>query len=55
MTSIERLTGARPPLAEVAERYARIFAEVFDRELAPLEIGGPEPAPLSAVAVAAAP
>jgi lipoyl(octanoyl) transferase len=36
MTSIERLTGARPPLAEVAERYAGVFAEVFDRELAPL-------------------
>jgi lipoate-protein ligase B len=36
MTSIERLTGEAPPVEEVAERYARVFAEVFDRELAPL-------------------
>lgn len=33
ITSIERLTGERPALSEVAERYAGVFAEVFDREL----------------------
>jgi lipoyl(octanoyl) transferase len=33
LTSIERLTGNRPPLAEVAAVYARHFAAVFDREL----------------------
>jgi len=33
MTSIERLTGAAPSVAEVAALYARRFAEVFDREL----------------------
>jgi lipoyl(octanoyl) transferase len=33
ITSIERLTGRRPPLAEVAARYARHFGDVFDREL----------------------
>jgi lipoyl(octanoyl) transferase len=54
MTSIERLTGARPPLAEVAERYARIFAEVFDRRLAPLEVGQGEPAAIAAIAAIAA-
>ena len=37
LTSIERLTGARPPLAEVAARYAVRFGEVFDREMAPIE------------------
>jgi lipoyl(octanoyl) transferase len=48
MTSIERLTGQAPPLAEVAAVYARVFAEVFDRELAPL--GEPERAPAGASA-----
>ncbi|HEX2163758.1 MAG TPA: lipoyl(octanoyl) transferase LipB [Thermoanaerobaculia bacterium] len=33
MTSIERLTGAAPPLAEVAARHARHFGEVFEREM----------------------
>jgi lipoyl(octanoyl) transferase len=33
MTSIERLTGEAPPLADVAVRHARHFAEIFDREL----------------------
>jgi len=41
MTLIERLIGTAPSLAEVAERCARIFAEVFDRRLAPLETGVP--------------
>lgn len=52
MTSIARLTGARPPLAEVAERYAEVFAEVFDRELAPLVA---PPVPAAAAAVVAPP
>lgn len=33
MTSIERLLGTAPPLAEVAATYARHFGAVFDREL----------------------
>ena len=33
MTSIERLLGTAPPLAEVAAAYARHFGAVFDREL----------------------
>jgi lipoyl(octanoyl) transferase len=33
MTSIERLTGARPPLEEVAARHAGHFGEVFEREM----------------------
>jgi len=37
LTSIERLTGARPPLAEVAARCAVRFGEVFDREMAPFQ------------------
>jgi len=49
LTSIERLTGARPPLAEVAARYAVRFGEVFDRQMAPfagplLAAGEREPA-----------
>lgn len=36
LTSIERLTGRRPPLAEVAAVYARHFADVFARDLEPL-------------------
>jgi lipoate-protein ligase B len=32
ITSIERLTGRRPPLEEVAARYAEVFAERFGRE-----------------------
>lgn len=35
MTSIERLTGARPPLAEVAACAARSFGEVFGRPMVP--------------------
>jgi lipoyl(octanoyl) transferase len=31
VTSIERLTGARPPVEEVARAYAPAFAEVFER------------------------
>jgi lipoyl(octanoyl) transferase len=38
MTSIERETGAAPGLEEVAERYLRHFAAVFEREL----VGDPE-------------
>lgn len=33
LTSVERLTGNRPPLAEVAALYAAHFAAVFEREL----------------------
>jgi lipoyl(octanoyl) transferase len=33
MTSIARLLGSAPPLAEVAAAYARHFGAVFDREL----------------------
>lgn len=33
MTSIERLTGAKPTVSEVARTYAGVFAEVFEREL----------------------
>jgi lipoyl(octanoyl) transferase len=33
MTSIERLIGKAPALAEVAAGYARHFGEIFDREL----------------------
>jgi lipoyl(octanoyl) transferase len=32
ITSIERLTGRRPGLREVAERYTEVFAERFGRE-----------------------
>jgi lipoyl(octanoyl) transferase len=35
MTSIERLTGARPSLAEVAARHAAHFGAVFEREMVP--------------------
>jgi lipoyl(octanoyl) transferase len=49
VTSIERLTGRRPGLAEVAERVAGVFAVVFDRELAPLTVD----APLAGAAAAA--
>jgi lipoyl(octanoyl) transferase len=34
MASIASLTGARPPLAEVAARHAAHFGEVFEREMA---------------------
>jgi hypothetical protein len=33
MSSIERETGAAPALAETAAVCARVFGEVFDREL----------------------
>jgi lipoyl(octanoyl) transferase len=33
MTSIERLTGAAPPLPEIAAVCARHFGQVFGREL----------------------
>ncbi len=33
MTSIERLTGTKPEVEEVARLYAGVFAEVFEREL----------------------
>lgn len=33
MTSVERLTGRRPPLPEVAGLFARLFAAHFDRDL----------------------
>ncbi|MDX1644904.1 MAG: lipoyl(octanoyl) transferase LipB [Thermoanaerobaculia bacterium] len=39
MTSIERITGARPALVEVGERLARHFADVFER---PLERRAPD-------------
>jgi lipoyl(octanoyl) transferase len=35
LCSIESLTGERPALSTVAEVCARVFAETFDRELAP--------------------
>lgn len=38
MASIESLTGERPGLAEVADRCAKHFAEVFERCLAPLAL-----------------
>ena len=44
MTSIERLLGTSPPLAEVAAAYARHFGAVFDREL----VGAAPPAVLVA-------
>jgi lipoyl(octanoyl) transferase len=37
MASIETLTGRSVPVAEVAERLTGCFADVFDRETAPLE------------------
>jgi lipoyl(octanoyl) transferase len=48
MTSIERETGAAPPLDEVAARVVPVFARLFGRELVP------EPAAL-AVAAGGAP
>lgn len=42
LTSLERLTGRRPPLAEVAAAYAGHFGDVFERDLAAMEVG---PAP----------
>jgi lipoyl(octanoyl) transferase len=39
LTSIERLTGRRPPLAEVAARYAVHFGAVFDRGLEAVQPG----------------
>ena len=33
MTSIERATGERPAVSEVARIYAGVFAEVFEREM----------------------
>jgi lipoyl(octanoyl) transferase len=47
MTSIERLLGTAPPIAEVAAAYARHFGAVFERELAEAA-----PAELSSVGVA---
>jgi lipoyl(octanoyl) transferase len=38
MASIETLTGAAPPVPEVAERLAGHFADVFDRDPAPLRL-----------------
>lgn len=40
VTSVERLTGDRPALPEVAELCARCFAEVFERRLEPLPAAG---------------
>jgi lipoyl(octanoyl) transferase len=40
MASIASLTGEAPPLPVVAERVARHFARVFDRELVPLDPSG---------------
>ncbi len=37
MTSIERLTGTAPPLAELAQRIALRFSEVFERRLVPAD------------------
>lgn len=37
MTSVEAETGARPPLARVAEIYARHFGAVFGRRMVPME------------------
>lgn len=37
LTSIERLTGRRPALSEVAAVYARHFGDVFDRDLAAMD------------------
>jgi len=51
MTSIERLTGARPPLAEVAARHAAHFGALFEREMVPWQ----EPQPDAAAPPAAAP
>jgi len=39
MTSVEKLTGRAPALAEVAARAARHFGEIFERELVPLGEG----------------
>lgn len=41
MASIASLTGRTVPLPEVAERVARHFARVFDRDLAPLDLAVP--------------
>ena len=41
MTSIERLTGEAPDLADVAHRVAHHFGEIFDREMIPVEIRTP--------------
>jgi hypothetical protein len=38
MASIETLTGRSVPVAEVAERLTGCFADVFDREVAALEL-----------------
>ena len=38
MTSIERLTGERPAVPEVARIYAGVFAEVFEREIVEMEV-----------------
>ena len=35
VTSIERATGRRVPIEEVEDRFARHFAEVFEREVSP--------------------
>jgi lipoyl(octanoyl) transferase len=40
LTSIERQTGRRPPLAEVAARYAVHFGAVFERDLEAFGGGG---------------
>ena len=42
MTSLERELGTAPPLAEVADRAARSFADYFEMELAPAEAGALE-------------
>ena len=49
MTSVEALTGRRPPPAEVAAVYARHFGEIFDRSLV-LGLWDPRPARASASA-----
>jgi lipoate-protein ligase B len=54
MTSIERLTGARPPLAEVASRHAAHFGAVFAREMVAWE-APPWPAPRPAAEDATTP
>jgi lipoyl(octanoyl) transferase len=43
MTSIERLTGTKPAVEEVARIYAGVFAEVFDREMIAAEVEPPCP------------
>lgn len=50
MTSIERLTGEAPPLAEIAARVAQHAEEVFERRLVPVAAEALRWPPLAAAA-----